>query len=735
MNNYKYNPIKMTPFKWFVLENFPFIEEDFDSLTSYGLWCKLKEYFDKVKNKTNEVGSQVENLTNAFIQLENYVDNYFKNLDVQDEINNKLDEMTENGDLEVIIGKYINDKVKLIFPKFWDNVLSGDCNLILYNNKNILIDTHYAGAWDYVKSMLIDNNILSIDYLIISHYHADHIGNLENLINHGYVNSQTIIYLPADTPYLDGTNGTENVNLKMEQTKALLDLHNINYIVPSENEKLVIKNLIINFFNCDGEELRNYYYNHGIKDYNQYSTINLIEHKNLKYLYAGDAGPNTYQRLIDTNYIKGKMDLFKIGHHCHNTSTNVEFMNLIQPNFSIQSSGAKDFIQNNFSITSDIPILKNNGSKIYPTNMQKDYLTFEDDGEHINCVKGYEYELSNNLETKKLYVNINADTHVIQDGSQQKPFTEIMQALGFIKTFPQYNYLIYISPGSYGLAHPSDSKKRRIYVTTGINSLVRLIGTGENPEDVKISNLIINNSSVILQNLCVDVDKISSHEAINIFNSNVTFNDIKIKSTTNITKAESVGISSNWNSNLKINNIFIDNVEDGIKLTHSNLTANEIEYGENISHELLIPYNSHIITKTITINNENQNSAFTQNYKQTKTPSLLFNNSNGSTGVIPLNKPSSLFDWIEIYYSSDNEIRGNTGKIYSPLNKSVGLGIFYTHSVGDVYNKQQMAIIHENDITLTETGTQIAITSDGVTKTNPETPIKILKVIGGFNEY
>lgn len=123
MNNYKYNPIKMTPFKWFVLENFPFIEEDFDSLTSYGLWCKLKEYFDKVKNKTNETGSQVENLTNAFIKLENYVDNYFKNLDVQDEINNKLDIMAIDGTLTSLIKGYI-DPIQEDFENNINNIVN-----------------------------------------------------------------------------------------------------------------------------------------------------------------------------------------------------------------------------------------------------------------------------------------------------------------------------------------------------------------------------------------------------------------------------------------------------------------------------------------------------------------------------------------------------------------------------------------------------------------------------------
>lgn len=97
MNEYKYTPIKMTPFKWFVLENFPFIEEDFDSLTSYGLWCKLKKYFDDVATKTNKMGAQVEALTN-----------YIENLDLQDEVNNKLDEMASDGTLLNILSNYAN---------------------------------------------------------------------------------------------------------------------------------------------------------------------------------------------------------------------------------------------------------------------------------------------------------------------------------------------------------------------------------------------------------------------------------------------------------------------------------------------------------------------------------------------------------------------------------------------------------------------------------------------------
>ena len=113
MNNFNFN--KLTPFKWFVLENFPFIEADFDALTEWQLFCKLGKEINKIINSENTLGKQVENLTNAFIDLQNYVNNYFKNLDVQDEINNKLNEMAQDGTLQEIIATYLNSNALFCF--------------------------------------------------------------------------------------------------------------------------------------------------------------------------------------------------------------------------------------------------------------------------------------------------------------------------------------------------------------------------------------------------------------------------------------------------------------------------------------------------------------------------------------------------------------------------------------------------------------------------------------------
>lgn len=121
---------KIPKFRRFVIQNFPFIEEDFDALTDYQLMSKIVEYLNKVITSQNEVIGQVEVLTNAFSELQEYVEHYFDNLDVQTEINNKLDQMAEDGTLEEIVAEYINTKALFTFDtvddlKAAENLING----------------------------------------------------------------------------------------------------------------------------------------------------------------------------------------------------------------------------------------------------------------------------------------------------------------------------------------------------------------------------------------------------------------------------------------------------------------------------------------------------------------------------------------------------------------------------------------------------------------------------------
>ena len=142
MNDYK----RLPPFKWFCLTNFPFIEADFDALTNYELLCKIVQYLNENIVKTNELGEQVEILTN-----------WFNNLDVQEEINNKLDDMVEKGELQEIIADYLNSQA--VFG--YDNIESMQSATNLLNGSYARTYGYYSkndGGGAFYKIRTITND-------------------------------------------------------------------------------------------------------------------------------------------------------------------------------------------------------------------------------------------------------------------------------------------------------------------------------------------------------------------------------------------------------------------------------------------------------------------------------------------------------------------------------------------------------------------------------------------------
>lgn len=94
-------------FRLFVLENFPFIAEDFDALTYYQMLCKIVGFLQDVITNNESLQYNQTELLDAFNELQDYVNTYFNSLDIQTEINNKLDQMAQDGTLAKIINQNI----------------------------------------------------------------------------------------------------------------------------------------------------------------------------------------------------------------------------------------------------------------------------------------------------------------------------------------------------------------------------------------------------------------------------------------------------------------------------------------------------------------------------------------------------------------------------------------------------------------------------------------------------
>lgn len=102
------NTVNLPPFKkmCMTIGNLP--SSFMESLTYYEALCWLYDYFEKTLLPAINTNSKaITELQVAFTTLKDYVDNYFDNLNIQEEVNNKLDEMAEDGTLENIIAQYI----------------------------------------------------------------------------------------------------------------------------------------------------------------------------------------------------------------------------------------------------------------------------------------------------------------------------------------------------------------------------------------------------------------------------------------------------------------------------------------------------------------------------------------------------------------------------------------------------------------------------------------------------
>lgn len=102
------NDIK--PFKFWCQWAIPAIYDD--SLSYYELLCKVVASLNETITATNTTA-------NAITELQNYVAHYFDNLNVQNEINTKLDELVKTGELSELIMNYVPSNLN--YEKLYQN--------------------------------------------------------------------------------------------------------------------------------------------------------------------------------------------------------------------------------------------------------------------------------------------------------------------------------------------------------------------------------------------------------------------------------------------------------------------------------------------------------------------------------------------------------------------------------------------------------------------------------------
>lgn len=216
---------------------------------------------------------------------------------------------------------FIHYNYNLIFKSkyiLFLNVNQGDSILIHIDNNNILIDT--GGIKDYDLSEKITIPVLKslgirkLSAIITSHGDYDHMGESINLVNNFKV--EKVVFNCG--PYND---------LEKELIKVL-------------NKKK------IKYYSCIKELSidKNRLYFLQTKEYdneNDNSNVIYTELSGYKFMFMGDASTNTEKAILN-KYNLPDIDVLKVGHHGSKTSSSKEFINEINPKYSIISVGKKN---------------------------------------------------------------------------------------------------------------------------------------------------------------------------------------------------------------------------------------------------------------------------------------------------------------------------------------------------------------------------------------------------------
>ena len=177
-----------------------------DSMSYYECLAWLCKFLEETVIPTlNENGEAVEELQALYIELNEYVTNYFENLDVQEEINNKLDDMVEAGTLQEIIASYLNANALFCFDtiddlKAAENLVDGSFALTL--GKSTKDDN--AGCMFHIVEELPEDYYITLDsglyavYYFTDSVNANCFDEVYDAVEYAHKHNINKIYLSND---------------------------------------------------------------------------------------------------------------------------------------------------------------------------------------------------------------------------------------------------------------------------------------------------------------------------------------------------------------------------------------------------------------------------------------------------------------------------------------------------------------------------------------------------------
>lgn len=221
----------------------------------------------------------------------------------------------------------------------------------------MLYDGGDRGASSFVVAYLEDQGVTSLDYVIASHYDADHISGLVGALN--VYDTKTVLApdYEADSKIYASFQekaAAQGLTVTHPQPGDTYELGNASFTVLSPVQEVY-------------------------SDDNDYSITIRLTDGNTSFLFSGDASVESEAEMIASGETL-KSDVLVLGHHGSSTSSSDDFLNAVNPSAAVVSCGLANSYGHPHREIMDA--VQKRGCNLYRTDLQGT-LTAVSDGNSI----------------------------------------------------------------------------------------------------------------------------------------------------------------------------------------------------------------------------------------------------------------------------------------------------------------------------------------------------------------
>lgn len=251
------------------------------------------------------------------------------------------------------------------------DVGEGDGIVIRFPNDEIaIIDcapaTSSTNFFNYIKEKVLSTlDSKTINYLILTHSDADHIGGAAKILQEFEVKNiyRPKIYAPSESEY---TGLTITTNIYQSTIDAIYQevASGANMLFSQHGIILNIGGVIMNFY----APTREY------STTNPFSPIIKLSYNGFSFLFTGDATIESEEDCMELYASELDVDVLKVGHHGASTSTSLQFLEQTTPEYAVISVGQNSYGHPSQTVLNNLNNADVESSQVYRTDIDGNIL-------------------------------------------------------------------------------------------------------------------------------------------------------------------------------------------------------------------------------------------------------------------------------------------------------------------------------------------------------------------------